>query len=57
MNVHLYRLSITDPVFERQYYAEQDGDYSIGAAILCISLGESYQNFTYKLIAGVILQS
>jgi hypothetical protein len=33
--------------------AEKDGEYKVGNAILCISLGEPYKGHTYKLIAGV----
>ena len=55
LNGHLYRLSITDPLIERRYFAGGDGEFPIGAAALCISLGEPYQDFAYKLIAGMIL--
>lgn len=49
-------LSITDPVLERQYLAGENGVFQVGPAVLCISLSEPYQGFTYKLIAGVISQ-
>ncbi len=48
-------LSVSDPVVERQYLAGQDGTYNVGVAKLCISLGEPYQGYAYKLIAGVLL--
>jgi hypothetical protein len=46
-----YRLSVTDPTVESEY---ADGTHDIGRAILCISLGEPYEGYAYKLIAGVI---
>jgi hypothetical protein len=49
-----YLLVTTDPVVEREYLAQQDGEYAVGRARLCISIGEPYQGYCYKLIAGVI---
>lgn len=49
-----YCLSVTDPVVEREGLARNDGTYRVGNAILCISLSEIYQGYTYKLIASVI---
>jgi hypothetical protein len=51
-----YWLSVTDPVVERQYLAGKDGEYKVGDAILCISLGEPYGGYAYKLIAGVFVK-
>jgi len=51
-----YYLSITDPVVERHYLAGQNGTYSVGRALLCISLGEPYQGYAYKLIAAVMAE-
>ena len=50
-----YKLAITDPNIERQYLAGPEGIFNIGNAILCISLGEPYGGFAYKLIAAVII--
>lgn len=51
----LYRLRITDPVYERRYLARPDGTYEIGECCVTISLGEPHTDgFTYKLIAAVI---
>jgi Dual OB-containing domain len=50
-----YKLAVTDPVIERKYLAGENGAYRIGPAILCISLGEPFDGYAYKLIAGVIL--
>ena len=52
-NTH-YILTITDPVIEREYLKKVDGEYDAGPATLCISLGDSFQGYAYKLIAGVI---
>ncbi|MGJ5070816.1 dual OB domain-containing protein [Bradyrhizobium oligotrophicum] len=49
-----YILMITDPVVEREYLKKTDGQYDAGPATLCISLGELFQGYAYKLIAGVI---
>jgi hypothetical protein len=50
-----YWLSVTDPVVERQYLAGNDGKFEVGHAILCVSLGEPYGGYAYKLIAGVFV--
>ncbi|MEM5501213.1 hypothetical protein WNY59_06385 [Ahrensia kielensis] len=47
-------LSITDPQIEAKYFARANGIFQIGEAILCISLGEIYNDYAYKLIASVI---
>ena len=49
-------LSITDPPLERRYLAGENGVFQVGHAILCISLGEPYQGYAYKLIAAVIVR-
>jgi hypothetical protein len=56
LNGAQYWLSVTDPVVERQYLAGKDGEYKVGDAILCISLGEPYGGYAYKLIAGVFVK-
>jgi hypothetical protein len=48
-----YMLSITDPTVEREYLQKPDGEYVAGPAILSISLGDTWQGYAYKLIAGV----
>jgi hypothetical protein len=52
-----YWLAVTDPVTERKYLAGPDGEFQVGRAVLCISLGEPYGGYAYKLIAGVFLKS
>ena len=49
-----YWLWVTDPIAERQYLAESDGEYAVGEAYLTISIGEPYQDYCYKLAATVI---
>lgn len=49
-----YALWITDPVYERKYLSEPDGEYEIGESFLIISLGEPFNEACYKLIATVI---
>lgn len=49
-----YALWVTDPIYEREYLAKEDGRYGIGASYLTISLGEPFEGGTYKLIAAII---
>ena len=51
-----YRMAITDPVIERQFLNSNDGQYTIEKTRLCISLGDPYQGFFYKLIAAVLFE-
>lgn len=51
---HNYCLMITDPILHREYLAQDDGEYPVGAVLLCISLGEPFADYAYKLIAGVV---
>lgn len=50
----LYALWVTDPIVERAYLALTDGDYTLGQAYLTVSLGETYNDRCYKLVAAVI---
>jgi hypothetical protein len=52
---HHYAIMITDPIIENSHLSMLENTYDIGAALLCASLGEPYQGYAYKLIAGVIL--
>ena len=49
-----YWLRVTDPVYERQYLQQPNGNYSIGECFLTVSLGEPYRGYSYKLIAAII---
>lgn len=54
INGHKYALKITDPLVEAEFLKQADGNYSVGHALLCVSLGEARDGQTYKLIASVI---
>lgn len=51
---HTYCIVVTDPWTERKYLAGNDGETWIDDALLCISLGEPFNGFVYKLAAAVI---
>jgi hypothetical protein len=50
-----YGLGITDPATRSAYISRLEETYPVGAAILCVSLGEPFNGYVYKLIAGVFL--
>jgi hypothetical protein len=49
-----YFLSVTDPVFEREFLPKPNGNYELAGCHMCVSLGEVYQNHCYKLVAAII---
>lgn len=49
-----YALRVTDPIVERTYLAQPDGEHRLGECYLTVSLGEEFKGFCYKLIAAVI---
>lgn len=49
-----YRIDVTDPVIEKNYLSKGDGKYEIMQPLLCISLGDPYEGYYYKLIAAVL---
>jgi putative nucleic acid modification protein with dual OB domain len=49
-----YIVAVTDPAIERKFLLKDDGEYKVEEALLCVSLGEAYQGYCYKLIAAVI---
>jgi len=52
---HDYLLAVTDPPIEDKYSKKEEGEYAVKtAACLCISIGESFNRFCYKLVAGMI---
>ncbi len=51
----LHDLVVTDPVVESRYLKEPDGEYPYQKqAVLCVSVGEPFEGYQYKLIASVI---
>jgi len=49
-----YCVVVTDPWMERQALAGRDGEQTLDDALLCVSLGEAFHDFVYKLAAAVI---
>lgn len=49
-----YHLWVTDPVYERRFLAEHDGDHALGPCFLTVSLGEPHNDACYKLVAAII---
>lgn len=52
-----YRMAVTDPAVEKAFLERADGNYVIEDPRLCISLGDPYQGYFYKLIAAVLFQN
>lgn len=53
-NQHTYALKVTDPAVEQHFKALADGTYHPNdMSYFCISLGETYNGYAYKLIAAV----
>ncbi|MYB76519.1 MAG: hypothetical protein F4X83_05380 [Chloroflexi bacterium] len=50
----VYRLWVTDPVYEHTYLNRPNDSYQLGECFLTVSLGEPYQGHAYKLIAAII---
>ena len=53
-NKHKYNLSITDPKVESYFFKKQNGKYRINNLYLCVSIGEPFQDYCYKLVASMI---
>ena len=51
-----YWLKLTDPALENELRGQGDGEYEYEDAIMCISLGETFNGYAYKLVASVIVQ-
>jgi len=58
-NGAMYNLTVTDPAFERYCGDKDPGEYRLNEkeVFLCISLGEPYEGYCYKLVAAVIIIS
>jgi hypothetical protein len=50
-----YNFTVTDPRVEAEYLRREDGDYpSASRTLVCVSLGEPFEGFRYKLAASVV---
>lgn len=51
---HSYNIVVTDPWIEKKYLANPDGETKLKDVVLCVSLGEIFNGYSYKLAASVI---
>ncbi|HXB68252.1 MAG TPA: hypothetical protein VNY05_08415 [Candidatus Acidoferrales bacterium] len=50
-----YILAVTDPITERAFLRKANGNYVLAAALICVSLGEPFDDgYCYKLVAAII---
>lgn len=56
LNRHKYKLAITDPKIESIYLKKDNGRYNVDASkvYMCVSIGEPYNEYCYKLVASII---
>jgi len=54
-----YWLPVTDPVLENRYFRKETGQYPMNkkAVYFTVSIGEPYEGYCYKLVAGIIFFS
>lgn len=51
---HHYALAVTDPFIENSLLRMPNGDHYVEEAFICVSLGEPYEGYVYKLVASII---
>jgi len=50
-----YNLGVTDTKVESRYLGMKDGEYAYPTrAVMCVSLGEPFDGYRYKLVASII---
>ncbi|GHV83894.1 hypothetical protein AGMMS50212_12340 [Spirochaetia bacterium] len=49
-----FKLPVTDPSKEQEYLVKSEGDYSIGAKYICVSLGPVYEGNAYLFTAAIL---
>jgi hypothetical protein len=45
---------VTDPKVTGELLKGEDGETEIKEALLCVSLGEAFHGYAYKLVAAII---
>ncbi|OQW93047.1 MAG: hypothetical protein BWK79_13215 [Beggiatoa sp. IS2] len=58
LNDTLYQLIVTDPKIEDFFLSNGHGKYHLNAkqAYLCLSVGEPFQGYCYKLVASILFK-
>lgn len=56
LNGHQYGLTVTDPEIEKEYLKMSNGIYPVQPenVYICVSIGEPYEGYCYKLVAAII---
>jgi hypothetical protein len=53
-NTISYKFVVTDSIIEKKFLGQRDGIYPISDALACVSLGELFHGYAYKLVAAVL---
>lgn len=58
LNNHEYKLVVTDPRIESRFLKNKDNQYELnaGEVYMCISIGEPFHDYCYKLVASIIFK-
>lgn len=51
-----YKFSITDPEVEENFLGQENGDYEINNAAICISLVEPWNGYAFRVVASIITE-